>query len=90
MSSVMKKFVCYEIESIFLLIHKAFIVNKKMQNCCATEINVEVKVSPLRAMKAHGGCGCERVHIYTATALGRGRVASPALRKIPCTHFIGG
>ena len=36
-----------------------------------------------------------RVHVYTATALGRGRVASPTLGRLypggsPGTHFIGG
>ena len=30
------------------------------------------KVSPLQAMKAHGGCGCKGPYI-AATALGRGR-----------------
>ena len=40
--------------------------------------SVEVKVSPLQAMKAHGDVDA-RVHIYTATPLGRGRVASPML-----------
>ena len=44
-------------------------------------INVEciskVKVYPLQTIKVHGGDA--RVHIYTATALGRGRVASPML-----------
>ena len=32
-------------------------------------------------MKAHGGCGCKGAHafVYTATALGKGRVASPIL-----------
>ena len=37
---------------------------------------VKVKVSPLQAMMAQGGCEC-KVHIYTATAQGRSRVASP-------------
>ena len=36
------------------------------------------KVSPLQAMKAHGVVDA-RVHIFTATALGWGRVASPTL-----------
>ena len=49
----------------------------------------KVKLSALQAMKAHG------VHIYTATALGRDRVASPThgrfyTRGKPRTHFIGG
>ena len=32
-------------------------------------------------MKAHGGCGCKDAHtyVYTAMALGKGRVASPML-----------
>ena len=33
---------------------------------------------PLQAMKTHGNVDA-RVHIYTATALGKGRVASPTL-----------
>ena len=37
-----------------------------------------VNVSPLQAMKAHGRCG-SKIHLHTATALGRGRVASPML-----------
>ena len=36
-------------------------------------VEVKVKVSPLQAMKAHGGVDA-RDHIFTATALGRGRV----------------
>ena len=46
-------------------------------------------------MKAHGDVDA-RVHIYTATALERGWVASPTLGRIyprgkaPGTHFIGG
>ena len=40
--------------------------------------HVKVKVSPLQALKAHGDVDA-RVHIFTATALGRGRVASPTL-----------
>ena len=32
---------------------------------------LKVKVSPLQVMKAHGGLDA-RVHIFTATALGRG------------------
>ena len=39
-------------------------------------LEAKVKGSPLQAMKAHGGCGCKGPSIYTATALGRGRVAS--------------
>ena len=32
-------------------------------------------------MKTHGGCGCKGAHtyVYTATALGKCRVASPTL-----------
>ena len=44
-------------------------------------------------MKAHGGCGCKGAYtyVYTATALGKGRVASPTLvRLYPGTHFIVG
>ena len=35
-------------------------------------------------MKAHGGCGCKGAHtyVYTATALGKGRVASPMLGRL--------
>ena len=35
-------------------------------------------------MKAHGGCGCKGVHTYeyTATALGKGRVAIPTLGRL--------
>ena len=33
-------------------------------------------------MKAHGGGVDARVHIYTATALGGGRVASPKLGRL--------
>ena len=43
---------------------------------------VKVKVSLLQAMKAHGGCGCKGPHIFTATALRRGRVASPTLGRL--------
>ena len=49
----------------------------------------KVKVSPLQAMKAHGDVDA-RVHIFTATALGRGRVASPTPGRLyPGTHFMG-
>ena len=32
-------------------------------------------------MKAQGGCGCKGAHtyVYTATALGKGRMASPTM-----------
>ena len=35
-------------------------------------------------MKAHGGCGCKGAHtcVYTATALGKCRVASPTLGRL--------
>ena len=35
-------------------------------------------------MKAHGGCGCKCAHtyVYTSTALGKGRVASPTLGRL--------
>ena len=35
-------------------------------------------------MKVHGGCGCKgaRTYVYTATALGKGRVASPTLGRL--------
>ena len=36
--------------------------------------------SPIQAMKDHGDVYA-RVHIYTATELGSGRVASPTLRR---------
>ena len=36
-------------------------------------------VSPLQAVKAHGGCGCKDPHNHTATALGRHRVDSSTL-----------
>ena len=52
-----------------------------------------VNVSPLQAMKAHGGCGCKGAHAYvnTAMALGKGRMASPTLGRLyPGTHFILG
>ena len=55
----------------------------------------KVKVSPLQGLKAHGDVDA-RVHIYTATALGRGRVASSTLGRFypgespPGTHFTGG
>ena len=39
---------------------------------------IKLKVYPLLAIKAHGNVTA-RVHTYTATALGRGRVASPVL-----------
>ena len=47
-------------------------------------------------MKTHTGCGGKDPHKYTATALGRGMVASPMLGrplspgKAPGTHFIVG
>ena len=44
-------------------------------------------------MKTHGGCGCKGAHtyVYTATALGKGRVASPMFGRLyPHTHFIVG
>ena len=40
-----------------------------------------VKVSPLQAMEAHGDVDA-RVHIFTAMALGRGRMASPTLGRL--------
>ena len=42
-----------------------------------------VKVFPIQAMKAKGVVD-SRVHIYKATALGRGRVASPTLGRLYC------
>ena len=35
-------------------------------------------------MKTHGGCGCKGAHtyVYTATALGKFRVASPTLGRL--------
>ena len=35
-------------------------------------------------MKAHGRCGCKGVHtyVYTAMALGKGRMASPTLGRL--------
>ena len=35
-------------------------------------------------MKAHGGCGCKGSHtyVYIATALGKGRVATPTLDRL--------
>ena len=35
-------------------------------------------------MKAHGGCGCKGAHtyVYTAMALGKGRMASPTLGRL--------
>ena len=56
---------------------------------------VKIKVFPLQAMKTHGDVS-SRFYTYTATALGRGRVASPTLGslyhpgKAPGTHFVGG
>ena len=41
---------------------------------------IKVKGSLLQAMKAHGESGCIGPH--TATALGRGRVASPTLDRL--------
>ena len=43
--------------------------------------NIIKKVSPLQAMKGHWRCRCKVSHIYTATALGRGGVASPTLGR---------
>ena len=40
---------------------------------------VKVKVNPIQAMKVPTGDVDARVYIYTAKALGRGRVASPML-----------
>ena len=42
---------------------------------------VKVKLSPLRAMEAHGDVDA-RVHIYTAAVLERGRVARPVLNRL--------
>ena len=59
------------------------------------EIRKKVKLSPLQTINVHGGDA--RGHIYTATALERGRVASPTRGRFypveippPGTHFIGG
>ena len=41
----------------------------------------KVKVSSLQAMKALGDVDA-RIHIYTATALGRGKVTSPTLGRL--------
>ena len=50
-------------------------------------VSVKVKVSPLQATRDMDA----KAHIYTARALGRGRVASPMLGRLyPRTHFIGG
>ena len=42
---------------------------------------MKVKGSPLQAMKAHGDVDA-RVHLFTATALGWGRMASPTLGRL--------
>ena len=64
----------------------------------------KVKVSPLQAMNTHGDVELQvmnaqgdvdaRVNIFTATALGTGKVTSPMLghlypRESPGTHFAG-
>ena len=51
---------------------------------------LKVKVSPLQTMKDEDA----RVHIFSATALGRGRVVSTTLYRLypwesPSTHFTG-
>ena len=51
------------------------ILNDKWWSC-----DKKVKISPLKAMKSHRDV-VTRVYIYTATALGRGRVASPTLSR---------
>ena len=43
---------------------------------------LKVKLSPLQTMKAYGDVNA-RVNIHTATALGRGRVASPMVGLCP-------
>ena len=54
-----------------------------------------VGLSPLQTTKTHGDVDA-RIHIYTAMALGRGRVASPTRGhpyprgKTPVLNFIGG
>ena len=40
--------------------------------------HIKVKISPLQAMKVTGDVDA-RVHIYTATAVGRGKVSGPRL-----------
>ena len=46
-------------------------------------LNVKGKGIPLQITKVHGRCGCKSPHIaYIATALGRGRVASPMLDRL--------
>ena len=58
--------------------------NEKKMNISAqtqrpfSAVEYKVKVSPLQTMKAKGDVAA-RVHIYTATTLGRGREASPML-----------
>ena len=42
---------------------------------------VKVKISPLQATKVHGDVDT-RVHIFAATALSGGRVASPTLGRL--------
>ena len=42
----------------------------------------KIKVSPLQAMKAHGGCGCKGPHLYTAMALGRVMVAGTMVGRL--------
>ena len=44
-------------------------------------IKVKVKVSPVTGHRRSTGNLDARVHIYRATALGRGRVASPTLGR---------
>ena len=39
--------------------------------------NIHVKVSPLQAIEAHGDVNA-RIHTYTATALGRGKILRSA------------
>ena len=53
----------------------------KQENKVLRKVKMKSEVSPLQAMKSHVDVDA-RVHIYTATAQGRGRVASPTFGRL--------
>ena len=44
---------------------KKILYSEGSRNIFDVQNNVKVKVSPLQAMEAHGGCGCKGPHIHS-------------------------
>ena len=55
--------VLFSIINALKLCHTIITINCSVF-CTLLNVIVKVKVSPLQAMKAHGGCGCKGPHIH--------------------------